>query len=166
MRPLLALVVACCVIGGLALYFETIQNDPIPIDFDEPEETATGVFSLELTLTFDAGPDPFAFEVANAPSILVLFKGEEILRRTENVAAGTPVVVESIEGIVPGKNEFFVEVTAQDQASIVVRAVRLRAFRDGNLIAEQSLWSEPGEPVQGTMALSVDDETDEKEHDH
>lgn len=171
MRPLLALVIACCVIGGLAFYFETIQTDPIPIDFDEPVETVAGVFFIELTLTFDAGPDAFAFEVDSAPSILVLFKGEEILKQTEPVAAGTPIVVKPIEGIEPGLNEFFVEVSAQDQISIVTRAVRLRAFRDDNLIAEQSLWSEPGEPIQGTMTLDVEgdpnrESADDEDHNH
>ncbi len=157
LRPLLALLLAGLILGGMQLY-TTLR--PAPQRSEIAVRFAEGRFTLEVTLTFDAGPDPFAFETENAPALLVTFEGRELLRRTEPVPAGETVRIESIEGIVSGsgrrgRNEFFVEAVPQDSAGGLSRAVRLRLLRDEQPIAEHSLWSDPGEPVRGTLVFEL-----------
>ena len=166
MRPILALFIAVCVLAGLGIYLQVIQSQPLPIEFDQEEDPASGVFSLELTLSFDAGPDPFAFEAGTAPSVLIQFKGEDVYRKSEPVAGEHPIIIRPIDGVVPGANEFFLQVSAEDQSSSASRAARLRILRDDTVVADHTVWSEPGLPVEGSVTLIVDEPVGHDPHDH
>ena len=61
MRPLLAVIVASTILGGLRLYIDMRSRMP-PAQQINLERPTEGVFSLELILTFDAEPDAFAVE--------------------------------------------------------------------------------------------------------
>ena len=106
-------------------------------------------------MTFAAGPDPFALDLDNAPSLLVTFRGRELLRITEEIPAGEPVRIEDVEGVVAGANEFFVAASPTSTDAAVARAIRVRILRDGATVAEQSLWSDPGESVDGIVVVDV-----------
>ena len=112
-------------------------------------------FSVEVTLTFDAGPDAFALNLSDAPSVLVQLRGTDLLRRQDAVAAGDQLLIEDVSGIVTGNNEFFVQVTPRDLTSPVARAVRVRVLRDEMALADETLWSEPGEVVRGAVVVAV-----------
>jgi hypothetical protein len=88
------------------------------------------------------------------------------LRVDEPISAGAPVVVEHVSGIVAGANEFFVEAQPGDDALGAAHALRVRVLRDGNPIAEQTLWSEPGLPVRGTVRIDIPSAVTEDGHDH
>jgi hypothetical protein len=120
------------------------------------EPTAAGIFTVEVTLTFAAGPDPFALDLDDAPALVVSFRGRDLLRRTEEIPAGQPIRIESVEGLVAGANEFYVAATPTAQDAAVARAIRVRILRDGATVAEQSLWSAPGESVNGIVVVDVD----------
>ncbi len=154
MRPILALLVATTILGGLRLYME-LRPTRTATFAQEPETLAAGRFALEITLSFAAGPDPFALDLDQAPSLLVLFRGAELLRVSEPVDAGIPVRREDLPQIAAGANEFFVRATPQDPDPRTARAVRLRLLRDEQPIAEQSLWSLSGEVVEGAVVLRV-----------
>ena len=153
MRPLLALSVASLILGGLWLYM-TFRPQPA-LAIAEPETAAEGRVDIELTLTFDAGPDAFALDVTDAPTLLVQLRGKDVLRRTDPILAGAQLRVEAVSGLVTGINEFFVQATPQDTAAPVARAVRVRILRNGYPMAEQTLWSEPGELVQGVVVVEI-----------
>jgi hypothetical protein len=153
MRPLLAFLVVGSILGGLQLYM-TYRPQPRREPL-QAEVTAAGRFDVELTLTFDAGPDAFALDPTSAAALLVQLRGHDVLRRTDRIAAGTHVVVKSVAGIVVGANEFYVQATPQDTTSPVARALRVRVLRNGNPLSQQTLWSEPGDVIQGAIVVEV-----------
>lgn len=164
MRPILAVLCAVTILGGLKAY---MGARPAPQVFQPKSKVqATGVFDLEVLLTFDAGPDPFAFDANEAAALSVAFLGEPILRRVDAVPAGKAILVKDVQGIAAGANEFFVEAFPQDTDSIIARALRVRVFRNGEPIGDETIWSEPGAPVVGTVVVDTPRfATDEKHAD-
>lgn len=169
MRPLLA--ITCCIIllGGMKLYMDVrAKYRPPPVDL--LEEEATGEFSLEITATFAAGPDAFALDPDDAPSVLVTFRNEEILRETEAVPAGetVPVAVPSViqgESDFSGQNELYVSVSPTPGGPAVPHAIHVRLLRDGHEVAKKTLWSsDPAAPVSGVVRFAVLASDDA--HDH
>ena len=153
MRPFLAAAVAIAILGGLQFY---MSSRPAPVNNQRPPEVlADGKFDVRLTLTFDAGPDPFAFDSSQAASVVVLFEGKDLLRLTEHVNAGADLVVEDVASIDAGRNEFFVEAVPKDTTNLISRGIRIQVFRDGVMVGDQSLWSDPGAPVAGTIVVDV-----------
>ena len=153
MRPLSAIAVVILILGGVQFY---MSQRPTVVRQDADEEVqAGGEFSLDITLTFDAGPDAFALDVNDAPSLLVLFRGNELIRETELVSAGEVVTVEKIDNVVNGQNEFFVQASPADSDSLLARALRIRILRDERVVSETTLWSEPGETIHGTLLLEI-----------
>lgn len=165
MRPLLSLTIAVVVLGGLRWYMQVRDRFRVH-DISSGESVAAGVFSVELTLTFNAGPDPFGLDRDNATAVEVMFRGQPLLRETGTVEAGTPLVVSPVQGVVEGPNEFFVSATPLDENTGLAHALRVRILRDGVPIAEQTLWSAPGQPVRGPVAVSVAREPNESTETH
>ena len=162
MRPLLAIIVVFAILGGLQGY---LSSRPTPKTWSEPEQQkARGKFEIKITLTFDAGPDPFSFDATEAPSLLAQFKGEPILKRTDEIASGT-IVESEISSIVAGQNEFFISVSPKNSDTYAARAIRVQITRDSPLIAEKSIWSEPGGPVGGTVLIDVDPRKVDQSHE-
>ena len=171
MRPLLALLLCATIFGAVGGYLRFLHGvqagAAAQAKIAIPEERASGKFSLEIALTFDAGgDDAFALEAAQSTSVLVQMRGRDLLRLEETVAAGTPVAVEDVQGIVAGANEFYVDVRPSAEALAAAHAVRVRVLRDGNPLAEQILWSEPGLPVRGTVRIEIKPSAiEDDEHD-
>ncbi len=155
MRILLAAALSGLILGGLAAYMNLRPTPGAGSGGPIVLQTASGSFSVDITLTFDAAPDSFAVDPSRAAALLVLFHGKELLRATEPVSAGQPVRIEPIEGMLAGENEFFVHAAPSDADALLARGLRVRVLRDDLPIAEQSLWSEPGEVVQGIVVVSV-----------
>jgi hypothetical protein len=119
-------------------------------------------------------------------SVLLSLHGDTpLLRIEEDVPAGTVLVVDPVEGIVVGENEFYLKVAtgeaesggesafslpgdetsdeslpAEDRS----RAVRVRVFQDDQLLAEKTLWSAPGQAVDGIITVHVADFDDRPDH--
>ena len=166
MRPVLALLLSLAIFGAVAGYLrfarEVQRRGAAPAG--EEEAAVEGKFALEVTLSFDAGADSaFSLDPTKSTAVRVQFRGRELLRISEPVAAGTPLRIEDVEGIVAGLNEFYIEAQPANQFVLAAHAVRVRAFRDGHPIADQTLWSEPGLPVQGTLRVDVPEHA---AHDH
>jgi hypothetical protein len=169
MRPILALLLCLAIFGAVAGYLQfarevQVRIAALPADPQE-ELSAEGKFSLEATLSFDAGADSaFSLDPAKSTSVRVQFRGHELLLVDEPVAAGSSLRIEDVEGIVPGVNEFFIEAQPASQGLPVAHAARIRVFRDGHPIAEETLWSEPGLPVQGIVRVDVPEHASDHEH--
>ena len=163
MRPLLAILVAVVILGGLQAYMrwrprpQTTRVDPVT-------RIAGGNFDLEVALTFAAGPDPFALDLDAAESVVITLAGRDLLRETSPIAAGETLRVRDIKGIVAGPNEFHVRAFAQQENADLIRGLRVRLLRDNLPIAEQSLWSEPGQPVEGAILVDVRGESAADDH--
>ncbi|MDG2380893.1 MAG: hypothetical protein P8N76_04410 [Pirellulaceae bacterium] len=153
MRLLFAFILVTCILGGMQLYMEL---RPQPKAYSTPKELlADGNFQFEITMTFAAGADSFALDVSDTPSLLVSFRGVDLLREMKEIEAGKTLRIEDIEGVASGSNEFFVRASPRDSGTLVARAVRIRILRDGNPIVEESLWAEPGELVEGVVIIDV-----------
>ncbi len=154
MRPLLAALILGVLLGGLKLYMAVRPSREISAP-PKLLPSAAGRFAIDVTLSFAAGPDPYALESDNAPSLLVLFRGQEILRENTILEPGAIVRRDDLDSVAVGANEFFLRATPQDSNSLAARAVRLRVYRDGHPIAQQTLWSEPGGAVEGAVVVDV-----------
>lgn len=154
MRPWLALMVAAAILGGLQAYMSLRPRAAVPAEVPAAQ-AASGRFRVQLVATSALGPDPFALEPSQALALELLLRGEAVHRRAQPLAAGEPVVLEDVRGLVAGGNEFFIAAHLQDAESTVPLAVRLRILRDERVVAEQTLWAEAGEPVRGTVRLEL-----------
>lgn len=163
MRPILALLIPIVVFGCIRAYTVFERSLPTPQVVTIAPEQAAGTFAVDLTLTFDAAPDDFALEPL---SVLVQLQGEELFRSTEDYQAGASILLEDVGGIVEGANSFFVKVAPAESNFTAQRAVRVRVLRDGQPIAEQTLWSRPGEAVEGEVQIVVHKQTTSVPHEH
>ncbi|MDP7205814.1 MAG: hypothetical protein QGH11_09610 [Pirellulaceae bacterium] len=173
MRPFLAIVVIAVALGSVKAYTSFVGSATGGNHQQFQETAAEGRFHLELTLSFDARGDAF-----NPESVLLKLHGDRILLQIEEpVSAGTVLDVDPVEGIVVGKNEFYLKVatgeddtdaagfslSTEDVASESTeaggadksRAVRIRVFQDDQPIAEKTIWSEPGQAVEGLVVIEV-----------
>ena len=155
MRPLLAIFLVCVILGGMKLYM-VWRDERRPVAVQNVETTASGTYSLQITPTFDVqAGDPFALDPTDAPSVLVLFRGKQLLRRTEPVAAGELILITPIHDMMQGGNEFYINLIPAEHDSDRGHAVHVRAFRDEHPIAETTLWSDPGQAVQGKIVVEI-----------
>lgn len=165
MRPIIALVIAVAIIVGVQGYISATANmggTPTTVSYTEAE----GDFVVELLLTFDAGPDAFALEADNAPSVVLSLAGKELLRRSEVVNAGETIVLEAA-GIVEGTNEFLLVSSPVEDDPNAVRAARIRVLRNDDLVVEKWIASEPGLAAEGTVMLDIPPAGESKDdHDH
>ena len=112
-RLLLAAATWIAIVGGLLLFTGAEGPEPggaSPPPRDSARPLDGGGIVLELTGTFEIAPDPFQRETSE-PALLVRMNGEEILRASETLPAGRPVVVEGDLAIREGSNELFVMAT-------------------------------------------------------
>ena len=65
------------------------------------------------------------------------------------------MVLQDVPRIQPGVNSFFVRCTPSASEGDVARALRLRVLRDGDPIADSTLWSAPGAPCEGVVEVKV-----------
>jgi hypothetical protein len=142
-------------VGGYLRFAERTQRRT-PAAEGHDAATAAGAFDVEITFTFDAGADAaFSLDPTQATAVRVEFRGRELMRMEQPVAAGTALRLEDVKGITPGVNEFFIEAQPANPSLDVAHAVRVRVFRDGNPLADQTLWSDPGLPVSGAVRVEV-----------
>ena len=123
---------------------------------------AAGTYSAQITLTFDAVADEFSLEPT---SLLFRQQSQDLLKRTDLVLAGEPIVIESLPGVVEGPNEFYFECVPRNDGKAVARAVRVQLLHDGQVVADKTLWAEPGQVPRGQITLDVP-VTKKAEHDH
>lgn len=154
MRPLLVLILTVGLLAGTKWFLALSATDALA-NAEIVLIPAPGEYSVDLTLSFDAGPDEFSLDVDDAPSLIVQLNGEEVLKRTDTVSASdSPVVLENVSGVVVGTNEFYLQ-ASPSELGIISTCIRVRVLRDGAMVAEDTLWSEPGEAIQGVVRMEV-----------
>ncbi len=162
MRPILALLLAVAIIGGMKLFLAATEENKV--QSSQPVVVAAmGDFELDIQLTFNAGPDPFSVTSSDdkeSPSLIVEHQGKTVLQKTGTVSAGE-VLRPKVSGIVAGVNEFYIAATPQDTGSLVPGAVRVRVIRDGVPIAKSWIDAEPGERIEGVVRIDVPGKIDD-----
>jgi hypothetical protein len=125
------------------------------------------VYSLTVTPTFQAEPDPFALQTTTtdpAPALLVRMAGSDLLRVTDQVQAGRTLYVEALPEVRVGLNEVYIEGSPPTDQSGQRQAILVELFRNGVWVQQASFWSVPGAKVTGTLRFEVTE--DEPDHDH
>lgn len=164
MRIFLTLVIAIVALGGTQLYTQfanSVHQQSRPYQAEITGER----FSLELIRTFTAIPsDRGAIDSSTdrgrsdfeQASILILFKGEPIMFRQDEVAAAERLVVERIPNVEIGENEIFVKARVSPPAVGDLAAMQIRVLAENQIVAESVFTSYPGSPwVYGTVTFNA-----------
>ena len=151
MRPVLALLICVACVGSVQGFMWFVDSVPIQQAQVIVREPATGKFTLEVTLSFDALPDEFT----DAPAALLRFEDEIIFESKERLSADSVHQVNDIKVFKSGANEIFFAFSCSDDDLIRAKAVRMVIRQDDRVIADNTHWSQPGDLVEGTMTLEV-----------
>lgn len=152
-RPLIVLLLAGVVFGSLAGYARFLATLPPSATNAHVAPPASGTFRLEVRLSFDTGIDPFG--LPHDPTLLVRSAGQDLIRRTDAVMAQEMPVLDGAAGIVAGRNAFYVRAVPADDYRRHACALQLRVLRDGRVLKEATLWSEPGDVVSGEVRIDL-----------
>ncbi len=171
MRIVWAAVIWVVFAGGLMTYMlQRGSTAQMPAN-EIAMETAQGVYTLVVTTTFAAQPDPFALTAGGeAPAALQIRMGSRVLLyKTDDIAPGRPIRVAIDKGLVKGANELYIEVSpplgSGDRAQ-TAQAVRIQVFRDELVVAQDTFWSDPGENISRTFRFDIEAPHRDTEHDH
>lgn len=131
-------------------------------------ETAQGVYSLVVTTTFAAQPDPFALTAGGeAPAALQIRMGSRVLlHKTKDILPGRPMRVTIDEGLVNGTNELFIEASPALDSADRAQAVRLQLMQGELTVAQDTFWAGPGETISQTFRFDIEERHKDTEHAH
>lgn len=167
MRPIAAIIIWIIVIGGLYSYMSSRDNvtssHPVAI------ETATGKYKLVLTTTFDTTKDPFELksDTNSGNAVSIELNGLSLLRLKDGPKAGRNVILDDVEGIKIGANEFFLEANPPHNAEGIAGAVRVQLFRSHEELIDKTFWGDPGEKIISTFKIEIaPDSSLREQHDH
>jgi hypothetical protein len=154
--------------GGLMTYMlQRGSAAKTPVDPVEIE-AAQGVYTIVVTTTFEAQPDPFALTVGDdTPAALQIRMGSRILlHKEEGIVPGQPMRVTIDDGLVKGANELFIEASPPLDSADRAQAVRLQVFRDDMMVVQDTFWADPGGKISKTFRFDIEDRHKDTEHDH
>ncbi len=168
-RPIVAVAIWIVFVGGMAVYSKARHETARPVT--QERETAKERYALEITTTFPVEPDPFALkdtDHADSAGLIVRLNGKEVLRKTGGLVPGRAFRVEPVNGVIHGWNEFYLQAAPSLELTDRVQGVRVRVFRDQDVLLDRTLWSEPGTQIASTFAVSVEPAEVSKgsAHDH
>jgi hypothetical protein len=160
-RPLLVLLMSAAVWGSLTSFQKFRASLPTPEAVENERAASQSVYAIAITLTFDAQGDafsPLALRISLDGVEEPLFESNTIVR------AGVPVLISPVAGIKVGVNELLFEVgsgTDFTAASLhqIAHAIRIQVQANEEVIAERTLWSEPGNTISGVIVIDVPENT-------
>ena len=192
LRPILAItisLVVCGLVGGYQVFVNTLPKRDIS---EFLTIAASGDYTIELTLSFEARGDAF-----DPTALLVRLDGKDLLEQTTPLPAGVPVEIHPVEDLIVGLNELFIQVGTGDSSTAaevdeqdpfaaagfendnpaiddsaqsvgigdasemtgypqgVAKAIRVRVFDGLSVLAEKTVWSEPGETINSVIVLEI-----------
>ncbi len=155
--PLLIWVIG---MGGLSLYMHEreVAQPQKTVEMKDAERLQKGASDwtlLYLSLLSRIRSRSRRMKLKKPTSLLVRLNGKEILRRHDEVAAGIPVLVEPVRGLVDGVNEFYVESSPPSGEAPRAQAVRLRCFRDGKELTEHTYWTEVCANMSAAFSINL-----------
>ncbi len=169
-RLIAAAVISSLILGGLGLFIEKRDRLSTADVVQRRDQAAAGKFSVDVTLSFSpATSDPFAVATESAekkPVAVVRLNGNDLLSIREAPPAGELISMENVAGVIIGENEFLVEADPPLSEANRAHAVRVRVLRDGQPIAEQTSWSEPGTRLVARFRLNVPAAKPAQVHSH
>jgi len=156
-RPLLVLVMATAVWGSLTAFENFRASLPKPEAVENVRADAQSVYAITITLSFDAQGDAFS-----PLALRVSLDGvdEPLFESNTTVRAGVPVLISPVAGIKVGVNELLIEVgsgtdSTEATPQQIANAIRVQIMANAEVIAERTLWSEPGNTISGLVVIDV-----------
>jgi len=156
-RPLLVLVMATAVWGSLTSFEKFKASLPKPKAVENVRVDSHSMYAIAITLTFDAQGDAFS-----PLALRVSLDGVEkpLFESNTAVPAGVAVLISPVAGIKVGVNELLIEVGSgtdftEARQQQVAHAIRIQVLANAEVIAERTLWSEPGNTISGLVVIDV-----------
>ena len=160
MRPVLAILLSCLLVGGVHSYLSfsnSVRRPPLTIEVKE----ADGNYTLEIERTFRCIADPILAE----PSLAVQFGQHQIYIREDEVPIEEQILIGPIEGIEEGENEFLITAT-MDEFFENLGVLKITVFRNEVPLESKMLASESGlTSISGTLVFNSE-ETTSSIHQH
>ena len=143
-----------------------------------PTEVATvfddGDWALQIETTFNCVADP---DFDRRHSLLVQLKGVDIFSTSQSIKAGEKTLIESIEGVEVGDNDFFIDVNLAKLDDLEFAessrpgAIKVTLIRGARTVSENTFWVPPGETFfDNTIVFAVDNNSEpdgeHNDHDH
>lgn len=167
MRFVAVIFIWIILIGGLKLFLSARQT---PRDIEQPQPTsAQNDYHLDFTCTFTAKPDPFALDVDEthgALAVSILLAGQILYQATDAIEAGQIITVTPLPDLKIGKNEFYIEGHPPVDHADKAHAMRLRFYRNNQVLQEKTFWADSGESVTGSFIVSIDESESVEADDH
>lgn len=165
MRITVVIILWVVIVGGLWLYLHRPGRTVIPAHAVEAR-AAEGAYVCEFTPTFSLAADPFALKVDEGEKPVVLsvkLNGGDLVRLTDKVESGKAIKVDVPRGAVKESNELLIEANPPAEMFEQAGAIRARVFANGLELKDETVWSEPGGRVIGTVRFDGRADRQEKE---
>lgn len=164
MRIIIAVFIWIVIIGSVC-WFQQRRSTSQNILQEHPQaavEVTQDRYSIAVTPTFQAQPDPFALQTEDtAPAALIIRMGEkELLRCDDQVQAGQAITVDIPGPIQLGTHEIYIEGSPPLDQGQQRQAILVELFRNNVWIKQASFWSTPGSNVTGVLYFEIKEELD------
>ena len=161
MRPLLALLITICLLGGTYGYVqfaESVRRPSVEIQVDY----AQGEYSVLIDRTFDCTGDP----IFETESLKVLFKGEKVFAVSDPIPANQSIEIRPLRNVETGENEIYVSANRKTSSG-GFGELKVVVFRDDIPIAEKTITSDEGlAQIGGPVVFHVGQSTEIFPHEH
>lgn len=143
MRPILCLLGTMLLVASIYAYTKFADRVRATASIVSLQQ-ASGDFSVEITCTFDCEPStPF-----DLPALEVRLADQIVAARSEELPRLTRLVVERLPQVIVGRNEIIVQAHVSEIGDATESGcLRIQVFQDGAPVAEETFWSEPGQPL-------------------
>lgn len=168
MRFVLTTLIWVVIVGGLSLYIHQRDNRIVTRSESKIDMgLAANEYMLEITPTFGTEIDPFALvEEGQSPATLIVrLGGSNIHHSAQPLARGETLRIGPVEGLIVGMNELYVQASPPLEEAHINHALRLRLLHNNVLEVDQTLWSEAGGKVSGTVSFVLE-QAAETDHEH
>lgn len=169
MRFFLIIISWIVIIGGLRLY--TWQRDmavkPIQNVVAQQQQESKASYRLQITSTFSVEPDPFALEESESleSALQISLNGQPIKLPIEQLKRGEMIQMDDLQGVIAGHNEIYVKASPPVEENLLNHGIRINLIEGGNSLVDQTLWSEQGSLVSGTVVFKAGSDAKE-DHEH
>lgn len=168
MRFLLVVTIWVVIVGGLWGYISDRDAKRQQIIAATPVDLSVeGQFAIEVTPTFSTEEDPFALTTSDSSvqPLTVKLNGMAIDTHTQEVLRGKTLRYEDVSGVLSGHNEIYVTASPPLSENTLEHGVRVKLYEDSTLVVDQTVWSDQGALVSGTINFSHST-NEEGNHDH
>lgn len=158
MRFILTVVIWVVIVGGLWTYSRQREIAEAGIVREKPVITAIEEkYTLRLTPTFSVEKDPFALQVEGETGMGVDLRlnGSPVEVAADSLQRGIPWVLESVDGLVVGHNEIYLQASPPLVESEREHGVRVQLVKGGQAVVDRTVWGEQGALVSGTIHFEL-----------